>query len=81
MYAKIFLLRLIHLQQIKLSLNRLNLNVLCIQYTNLRAVSFSLFLTTPLLELHATHVHYSGGDLVYVVLLFLGETKDVEGLL
>lgn len=45
------------------------------------AVSFSLFFATPLLELHATHVHNGGGDLVDVVLLLLGEAQDVEGLL
>lgn len=49
--------------------------------TDLSAVSLSLFLATPLLELHATHVHDSGSDLVYVVLLLLGETKHVHGLL
>lgn len=49
--------------------------------TDLSTVGLSLFLATPLLELHATHVHDSGGDLVYVVLLLLGETKDVHGLL
>lgn len=47
----------------------------------LGTVGFSLFLTTSLLELHATHVHDSGSDLVHVLLLLLGETKDVEGLL
>lgn len=49
--------------------------------TCLGTVSLSLLLATPLLELHATHVHDSGGDLVDVVLLLLGETQDVEGLL
>jgi hypothetical protein len=44
-------------------------------------VSFGLFFATPLLELHATHVHDGGGDLVDVVLLILSETQDVEGLL
>jgi hypothetical protein len=34
-----------------------------------------------LLELHATHVHDGGGDLVDVILLFLGETQNVEGIL
>lgn len=49
--------------------------------TCLSAVSLSLFLTTPLLELHASHVHDGGGDLVYVILLGLGEAQNVEGLL
>lgn len=47
----------------------------------LNTVSLSLLLTTPLLELHATHVHDSGGDLVDVVLLLLGEAQHVKGLL
>lgn len=47
----------------------------------LNTVSLGLFLTTPLLELHASHVHDRGGDFVDVVLLLLGETQDVEGLL
>lgn len=50
-------------------------------FNYLGTVGLSLFLATPLLELHTTHVHDSGGDLVYVVLLFLGETQNVEGLL
>lgn len=45
------------------------------------AVSLGLFFATPLLELHGTHVHDRGGDLVDVVLLFLGEAQYVEGLL
>ena len=45
------------------------------------AVSFSLLFATSLLELHATHVHDGGGDLVDVILLFLGETQNVEGIL
>ena len=45
------------------------------------SVGFSLFLATPLLELHATHVHHSGGDFVNVVLFFLGETEHIEGFL
>lgn len=49
--------------------------------TCLHAVGLSLLLTTPLLELHASHVHDGRGDLVHVVLLLLGETEDVEGLL
>lgn len=49
--------------------------------TDLSSVSLSLFLATPLLEFHTTHVHDGGGDLVDVVLLFLGEAQDVEGLL
>lgn len=49
--------------------------------TCLSAVGLSLLLATPLLELHTTHVHDSGGDLVHVVLLFLGEAQDVESFL
>lgn len=45
------------------------------------AIGLGLLLSTPLLELHTTHVHHSGGDLVDVVLLLLGETQHVEGLL
>lgn len=48
---------------------------------NLGAVGFSLFFTTPLFELHATHVHDAGSDLVDVVLFFLGETEYIESLL
>lgn len=47
----------------------------------LNTIGLSLLLATPLLELHATHVHDSGGDLVDVVLLLLGEAQHIEGLL
>jgi membrane protein CcdC involved in cytochrome C biogenesis len=47
----------------------------------LGTVTFSLLFTTSLFELHATHVHYRGSDSVDVVLLLLGETQNVEGLL
>jgi hypothetical protein len=49
--------------------------------TYLHTVGLSLFLSTSLLELHATHVHYSGSDLVDIVFLFLSKTQYVEGLL
>lgn len=49
--------------------------------TLLFAVLLSLLLATTLLELHATHVHDSGGDLVHILLLLLGEAQNVEGLL
>lgn len=49
--------------------------------TNLSAIGLGLFLTTPLLELHATHVHDGRGDLVDVILLLLSEAQHVEGLL
>lgn len=49
--------------------------------TLLFTILFSLLLATTLLELHATHVHDSGGDLVDILLLLLGEAQDVEGLL
>jgi hypothetical protein len=49
--------------------------------TYLHTVGLSLFLSTSLLELHATHVHHSGNDLVDIVFLFLSETQYVEGLL
>jgi hypothetical protein len=49
--------------------------------TSFGTVSLSLFLATSLFELHSTHVHDSGGDLVDVVLLLLCETQDIEGLL
>lgn len=44
-------------------------------------VGLGLLFTTPLLELHTTHVHHSSGDLVNIVLLLLGEAQHVEGLL
>lgn len=49
--------------------------------THLHTISFSLFLTTSLLEFHASHMHDSGSDLVDVILFLLGEAKNVEGLL
>jgi len=49
--------------------------------TYLRTVGLSLFLSTSLLELHGTHVHHRGSDLVDIVFLFLSETQYVEGLL
>lgn len=52
-----------------------------VQSSYLSAIGFSLFLTTPLLELHATHVHDSCGDLIDVVLFLLSEAQYVEGLL
>lgn len=44
-------------------------------------ILFSLFFATTLLELHATHVHNSGGDLVDIFLFLFGEAQDIEGLL
>lgn len=52
-----------------------------IQTLYLSAIGLSLFFTTPLLEFHATHVHYGRGDLVDIILLLLGEAQHVEGLL
>lgn len=49
--------------------------------TLLFTVLLSLLLATTLLELHATHVHYSGGYPVHILLLLLGEAQNVEGLL
>lgn len=49
--------------------------------TFLLTVLLSLLLATTLLELHATHVHDSGGDPVHIFLLLLGEAQNVEGLL
>jgi hypothetical protein len=49
--------------------------------TSFGTVSFSLLFATSLLETHSSHVHDSSGDLVDVVLLFLSETQDIEGLL
>ncbi len=48
-------------------------------HTDRCAISFSLLFATPLLELHFTHVHDSGGDLVAVLFVFFGEAQDVEG--
>lgn len=45
------------------------------------AIGFSLFFTTPLLELHGTHVHYRGSNFVDVIFFFLCEAQDIEGLL
>lgn len=50
-------------------------------FTLFGAVGLSLFFATTLLELHATHVHDSGGDLVHITLLLSGEAQDIEGLL
>lgn len=47
----------------------------------LSAIGFGLFFSTSLLEFHSTHVHYGGSNFVDVILLLLGETQDVEGLL
>lgn len=49
--------------------------------THLSTIRLSLLFTTSLLELHSSHVHDGGSDLVHVLFLFLGETKDVESLL
>jgi len=46
-----------------------------------RAVSFSLFLTPPLLEFHFSHVHNSRNDLVNVLFFLLRETKDIKSFL
>ena len=48
-------------------------------HTDHCAISFSLLFATPLLELHFTHVHDSGGDLVGVLFVFQREAQDVEG--
>lgn len=50
-------------------------------FTDLGTIGLSLLLSTPLLELHSSHVHDGGCDLVNVFLLLLGETQDVKGLL
>ena len=47
----------------------------------LSAVRFSLLLTTLLLELHVTHVHNSGCDLVNIITLFISEVQDAERVL
>lgn len=49
--------------------------------TYVSAISLSLLLTTPLLELHATHMHDGGSDLVDVGLVLSAESQDVERLL
>ena len=49
--------------------------------TDLSAVGLSLFLSAPLLELHATHVHDGGSDLIDVVLVLFGEAQDIERFL
>lgn len=45
------------------------------------AVSFSLLLSGPLLELHLTKVHNGASTLVHTVLLLLGKAQNVEGIL
>jgi hypothetical protein len=69
------------LQQVLVQIDAVAAQQLGDTFTFFGAVSFSLFFATPLLELHATHVHDRGGDLVDIVLLILSETQDVEGLL
>lgn len=69
------------LQQVLVQLGGIATEQLRHTATLLLAVLLSLLLATTLLELHATHVHDSGGDLVHILLLLLGEAQDVEGLL
>jgi len=69
------------LQQVLVQLGGIATEQLRHTATLLLAVLLSLLLATTLLELHATHVHDSGGDPVHVLLLLLGEAQDVEGLL
>jgi len=49
--------------------------------TYLCSICLSLLFSASLLELHATHMHHRGSDLVHVILLFLRETQHIEGLL
>lgn len=69
------------LQQVLVQLGGIATEQLRHTATLLLAVLLSLLLATTLLELHATHVHDSGGDPVHILLLLLGEAQDVEGLL
>lgn len=69
------------LQQVLVQLLHVRAEQLGDALTLLHAVGLSLLLATTLLELHATHVHDGGGDLVHVVLLLAGEAQNVEGLL
>ena len=46
----------------------------------LLTIGFGLLFTRALLELHVTHVHVGGHELVAVELLLGGEVQDVEGL-
>lgn len=47
----------------------------------LGTVWFCLLLAAPLLELHFTHVHDTGSNLVHVLYLLLSEAQNVEGVL
>lgn len=47
----------------------------------LSSVGFGLLLTTPLLELHLSHVHDGGGDLVHVLHLCFAEAQNVKSVL
>lgn len=69
------------LQQVLVQLLAIATEQLGDTFTFFDTVGFSLFFTTPLLELHATHVHDSGRDSVHVLFLFQGETQNIEGLL
>jgi hypothetical protein len=69
------------LEQVLVQVLAINTEQLGDLLTSLGTISFSLFFATSLLESHGSHVHDSGGDFVDIVLLFLAETQDVEGLL
>jgi hypothetical protein len=69
------------LKQVLVQVLAINTEQLGDLLTSFCAIGFSLFLATSLFELHGTHVHDSGGDLVDVVLLLLCEAQDIEGLL
>jgi len=69
------------LQQVLVELSGIATEQLGHTATFLFTILLSLLLATTLLELHATHVHDSGGDPVHILLLLLGEAQDVEGLL
>jgi len=69
------------LQQVLVELSGIATEQLGHTATFLFTVLLSLLLATTLLELHATHMHDSGGDPVHILLLLLGEAQDVEGLL
>lgn len=51
------------------------------QLSYLSSIGFGLLLTPPLLELHLSHVHDGGGDLVHVLHLCFAEAQNVEGFL
>lgn len=47
----------------------------------LSAIGLGLLLTTPLLKLHLSHVHDTGGELVHVLYFRFVEAQNVKSVL